>query len=131
MMESNEVLTLMLAIAVSGGLVWGCSRWYYERQLKASLARVDKLDKAREFALQQGLQARRQIDKMQRQLDSQQLLMTQSQLAQQRLMAMKSTLRDAELDALARQRASHSEPPDLPPTGFADTQTMEQPQQRQ
>lgn len=127
MTASNDMLPWVLAIVAAGLLAWAGCRWWYRRQIGAMLARIDKVDKAREFAVQQGLQARRQIEKMQRQLDSQQQLMTQSQLAQQRLMVMKSTLRDAEHDALARQRAAHDKAPELPPSGFADTQAMEDP----
>lgn len=46
----------------------GACHWWYGRRLTAMADRLDKMDKARQFSQQQTLQARKQIEKLQKDL---------------------------------------------------------------
>ena len=94
----------------------GC-RWWYGRKLDAANSRFQKSDKARHFSIQQTLQARKQIEALQKDLAAQQEVMAQAQIARQRSRHLEEVLKaaaEAEGEALAVR----------PALGFADTQPM-------
>jgi hypothetical protein len=103
-----------LSISTVTGLACG---WWYRRKLAALSHRLHKSDKARLFAAQQTLQARRQVEALQKDMAVQQQAMAEAQVARQRTRHMEEALRavaEAEEAALAL-RPNH---------GFADTQPM-------
>ena len=60
-----------IALAI-GALTWCACRWWYGRRLRFVANHLDKTDKARLFSIQQTLQARKQIEKLQKDLAVQQ-----------------------------------------------------------
>ena len=87
----------------------------YGRQLRALNLRLQKIDKARQFSGQQLLQARRQVEALQKDLAAQNEVLARAQLATQRSRHLEDALR----------AASTAEPsgamPLAPAHGFADT----------
>ncbi|CAN5920235.1 hypothetical protein BH11PSE8_BH11PSE8_46510 [soil metagenome] len=104
--------------ATTGG---GC-HWWYGRKLQRMATQLEKADRAKEFSAQQTLQARRQIERLQKELAS----------ALQRLSALSPPSpvdRLAEAlragDAAIPERSEGRRP--LPVNGFADTEPMARP----
>ncbi|MDM4766059.1 hypothetical protein [Pelomonas sp. SE-A7] len=67
-MDANQWLIAVLGFLAGGVLVGGGLFWWCGRQLKAAAARVDKVEKARQFAGQQVTQARKQVEALQKEL---------------------------------------------------------------
>jgi hypothetical protein len=79
--------------------------------------RLQKSDKARLFSIQQTLQARKQVEALQKDLAAQQEAMAQAQIARQRSRHLEEVMKaaaEAEAESLALR----------PAHGFADTQPM-------
>jgi hypothetical protein len=109
------LLTLSCAGASIGTLV--LCVWWYRRKLAALAHRLHKSDKARLFSAQQTLQARRQIEALQKDVVVQKQAMEEAQVTRQRSRHMEEALKavaEAE-DAALAVRPNH---------GFADTQPM-------
>jgi hypothetical protein len=118
MIEIPLWLGLSVACGLAGAAGFGSCRWWTERALAASQARADKADKARQLAQVQTVQTRRQIERLQLALATQQRDMAERiRAAQQRAHHLQLAM--AQGDGLA---ARH---PELPIHGFADTQPME------
>jgi len=67
-MEAFDLfITCLGAIGLCAATAGAC-HWWYGRRLSAMADRLDKLDKARQFSQQQTLQARKQIEKLQKDL---------------------------------------------------------------
>ena len=108
-MENYAWVYFGLGVAAVAAGTWAVCRWWFGRQLAAAALRNDKLDKAHEFAGQQLMHARKQIESL-----------------QQDLAAFK---RGAAPHRAAPQgrtvRAADNPEPTRPPSGFADTQIMD------
>ena len=110
---------LLFALACSlvcAMTVLGC-RWWYVRKLDAMSHRLQKSEKARLFSVQQTLQARRQIEALQKDLAAQHEAMAQARMAKQRSRHLEEVLKSA-----AEEESQAIEKP--PAQGFADTQPM-------
>ena len=120
---------LWLIVAFGGCLLcaatWLSSRWWYGRKLQAANLRFQKIDKARHFSIQQTLQARKQIEALQRDLAAQQEVLTQAQIGRQRSRHMEEVLKAAaDAEAAAEAEAQAGALALRPAHGFADTQPM-------
>ncbi len=98
---------------------WLACRWWYGRKLDTAYLRLDKTDKARLFSIQQTLQARKQIEALQKDVSSQQEALSKAQIEHKRSRHLESALKvtaeeEARVAALSRP-AGH---------GFAETQPM-------
>lgn len=122
-MDTRHWLILAIGASLVGAATWFACHWWYGRQLETASQRLQKSDKARLFSIQQTLQARKQIEALQKDLAAQQQTMAQAQIAREHSRHMEAVLKAAadadaaaqtEIEALAR-RPSH---------GFADTQPM-------
>ena len=133
-METNLLLTLFVTSAVLCAATFAACHWWYGRKLAASAERLEKSEKARQFSAQQTLQARKQIEKLQRDLAASQRARAEAEAAQARernLRNLREVLAAAEppapapFHATARSTARSTEP--AAPTlvnGFADTLPM-------
>ena len=109
------LLSLSCSTASIATLLACC--WWYRRKLGALSHRLHKSDKARLFSAQQTLQARRQVEALQKDMAMQKQAMEEAQVTRQRSRHMEEALKavaEAEEANLAA-RPSH---------GFADTQPM-------
>lgn len=116
-MQTTPWLILALACAAASAATFTACCWWYRRQLDALGRRLHKTDKARLFSAQQTLQARRQVEALQKDLGVQKQAMAEAQVARQRSRHLEAALKavaDAE-DAAQVARPNH---------GFADTQPM-------
>ena len=129
-METNLLLTLFLTSAVLCAATFAACHWWYGRKLAASAERLEKSEKARQFSAQQTLQARKQIEKLQRDLASLQRARAEAEAAQARERNLREVLAAAEPPAAApTPSVARSADPGGPvaPTlvnGFADTLPM-------
>lgn len=116
-MGTPQWLVIAGFCSLSSAMTVLACRWWYRRRLSAVNVRWYKCDKARQFSIQQTLQARRQLDALQKDLSAQQQLMAAGQLAKHRS-------RHAE-EALKAIAAAEEAAPVLQVNhGFADTQPM-------
>lgn len=116
-------LAALSAAALGGGAV----RWWCGRRMFELLARLDKLEKARQVAGQHAAQARRQIEQLQKDLAAQHKARAEARSARKREL-------DESLDAagdsptriegIATEGEADTGRPVLPAHGFADTQPM-------
>ena len=118
-MDTRHWLIFAFGASFIGAATWFACRWWYGRKLEAANQRLQKCDKARLFSVQQTLQARKQIEALQKDLAAQQEAMAQAQIVRERSRHMEEVLKaaaaaEAEAEASAL-RPSH---------GFADTQPM-------
>lgn len=67
-MDANQWLIAVAGFLVGLVLTGGAAFWWFSRQLKAAAERVDKVEKARQFAGQQVTQARKQVEALQKEL---------------------------------------------------------------
>ena len=105
----------LAASAALCALVAAASRWWHGKQLAALAARLAKSERAREFAVQQASQARRQIEKLQRELSE------SRRPASSAAAAGSHAQRPA---AASSPSIPDSKAPALPAHGFADTQPL-------
>ena len=126
-METNLLLTLFAASAVLSAATFAACHWWYGRKLAAAAERLEKSEKARQFSAQQTLQARKQIEKLQRDLASLQRARAEAEAAQARERKLREVLAAAEPPAPAPIRATARSTEPAAPTlvnGFADTLPM-------
>ncbi|MBV8504165.1 MAG: hypothetical protein JO006_20885 [Paucibacter sp.] len=65
-----ETIGIALGGVVAGGLVAaGIGSWWWGRQLKGAAFRNSKLDQARQFAEQQGVQVKKQVEQLQKEIE--------------------------------------------------------------
>ncbi|MEJ6002022.1 hypothetical protein [Paucibacter soli] len=67
-MDSNQWLMAIAGLALGAAAAWGGAVWWFGRMLKQAAARLDKTEKARQFAATQTTQARKQIESLQHEL---------------------------------------------------------------
>lgn len=67
-MDANQWLIAAAAFLIGAAVAGAAAFWWFSRQLKAAAARVDKVEKARQFAGQQVTQARKQVEALQKEL---------------------------------------------------------------
>ncbi|MEH0167488.1 hypothetical protein ABT392_21285 [Paucibacter sp. JuS9] len=67
-MDANQWLIAAAGFLAGLGVAGGAAFWWFSRQMKAAAARVDKVEKARQFAGQQVTQARKQVEALQKEL---------------------------------------------------------------
>ena len=118
-MDTNQWLILAAGGCAIAAATWLGARWWYGRQLSALNARLQKVEKARQFSSQQTLQARRQVEALQKDLAAQNELLAKAKMATQRSRHLEEALRvasDADLGA--------STLPQGPAHSFADTQPL-------
>jgi hypothetical protein len=117
-MDTQNWLIVALGSLLVGGATWlGCWLWY-GRKMEALNHRLQKSEKARHFSSQQTLQARKQLEALQKDLAAQNAAMAKAQVSQQRTRHLEEALKAsaiAELDADGPARPTH---------GFADTQPL-------
>jgi len=119
-MEASPLLFLLGAAGVAA-VSAGAMRWWYRRQLLSLASRLDKSERARQYALQQGSQARKQVEKLQREL-------SESRRPAAAPAAKNSTTPErpapAAPQAPDRLAAATPKAPARPPHGFADTMPL-------
>jgi len=99
-------------------LTWAATAWWYRRQLRALALRLGKTDRARQYALEQVTQARKQVEKLQRELsESRRSIPAAPQSGSQRRPTPSTSPVSAETPA-------PSTPTARPANGFADTMPM-------
>jgi F0F1-type ATP synthase membrane subunit b/b' len=104
------------ASALACAVIAAASRWWHGKQLAALAARLSKSERAREYAVQQASQARKQIDKLQRELSESRRPASSAASA-----AGSSAQRPAPASSPS---IPESKAPPLPAHGFADTQPL-------
>ena len=117
MMDLRHWLMLALAALVAAVVTWALCHWLYGRRISTLVGKLGKSDKARQFSVQQTLQARKQIEALRKDLAAQQEAMAQAQVARARSRHLEEVLKAAsetEDEGVARR----------PANGFADTQPM-------
>jgi hypothetical protein len=119
-MELAEYTLPALYSLVLTATTYGVCRWRYERRLKIALQRMQKLDAARQAAGQRALQARRQVEQLQKELAEQHRVRADS------LSGRRRSATAATGGAVGPAKADIPVEPvlQLPPNGFADTQPM-------
>lgn len=120
-MDAPLWLSLTVACTLACAATLGGSFWWFGRRLATLNHKLDKLDKARQFAGQQTAQARKQIERLQAELAAQQRKLSQAHVTKQRSEQLDLVLGAADSAATARA----ARPTTLPPVnGFADTLPM-------
>lgn len=119
MMNAMQLLAAGFAALASAALGALALRWWCGRRIATLLARIDKLERARQLASQHSAQARRQIEQLQKDLAEQHRARADARSARKRDLS-------AALDANEQQtlRLDPAERPHLPAHGFAETQPM-------
>ena len=107
------------AAAALCAAVWGACRWWYGRSLGALRLHLDKVDRARQHAVQQGLQLRKQVEKLQKEMSETRRASTHAAVQRGRERHLESVL-----SSDAAQVATASAEPVTSPHGFADTLPM-------
>ncbi len=128
-METNLLLTLFVTSAVLCAATFVACHWWYGRKLAASAERLEKSEKARQFSAQQTLQARKQIEKLQRDLAALQRARAEAEAAHARERNLREVLAAAAPPAPAPRPTAAPGGLDDPATatlvnGFADTMPM-------
>lgn len=123
-METIHWIAAAMAALIVGVASAGACVFFFKRRIDELTRRMNKIDKARQTALQHGLQARTQIDMLQKELAeqqrqrSQQTRTTQQQVRREELdLVLEAADRSA---ALAAATSFTTRGP-LPKSGFADT----------
>ncbi|MGN6829508.1 hypothetical protein [Paucibacter sp. M5-1] len=125
-MQANQWLMTGAAFAAWTVLLLGAVWWWATRQLRAAAARLDKVDKARQFAAQQAAQARKQIEGLQQELAGLRLAAQGHGKGNGHAVAAAPP---APRDDLLLPRAAPARGAEPPSDGFADTQIL-RPHQR-
>ena len=118
-MDTTQWLIFATGGCAIAAATWLGARWWYGRRLDALNLRLQKVDKARQFSSQQTLQARRQVEALQKDLAAQNEVLAKAQLATQRSRHLEETLRTASAAELFGSTV-----PQGPAHSFADTQPM-------
>lgn len=110
-----------LAATVGGG------QWWYRRRVAELLARMERLERARQGADQMAQQARRQVEQLQKDLATQHR--AQADAARERRRTMASAASAAAASSAAARSTlecmlDDAATPPTPKNGFADTQPM-------
>jgi len=117
-MDVRHWIIVSSGSAVAGVLTWVACHWWYGRRIGNLAAKLAKVEKARLFTVQQALQARKQIEALQKDLAAQNEALEQAQVARQRSRHLEEVLKAAsEADAAETLLAR-------PANGFADTQPL-------
>jgi hypothetical protein len=118
-MEGSPLL-FMLVAAVAAVVTAVAMRSWYRRQVLSLASRLDKSERARQYALHQGSQARKQVEKLQRELSE-----------SRRPVAAPAPRKSASPERPASAPEACDRPADLapqpsarPPRGFADTMPL-------
>ena len=118
MMEIPLWLGLAVAFCTAAAAGFGASQWSSARRIATLGAQLDKADKARQLALVQTAQTRKQIERLQAELSAQQRDMAERiRAAQQRVHQL--------LQVLAQGDKPGEPRPEVSVRSFADTQPME------
>ena len=128
-METNLLLTLFVTSAVLCAATFAACHWWYGRKLAASAQRLEKSEKARQFSAQQTLQARKQIETLQKDLALLQRGRAEAEAAQARERNLREVLAAAAPPTPSPRQAAAPDRLDDPATatlvnGFADTLPM-------
>ena len=122
-MEANLLLTLLITSSVLCTATFTACRWWYGRLLAASAERLQKNEKARQFSAQQMLQARKQIEKLQKDLALLHRGRAEAEAAQARERNLREVLAAAAPPRSASTFSVDAAAPALV-NGFADTLPM-------
>lgn len=118
-MDTRHWLIFAFACSLISAATWFGCHWWYGRKIQGLIQRLHKSDKARLFSSQQTIQARKQIEALQKDLAAQHEAMAQAQVARQRARHLEEVLKAASAaEPTADQMALR------PAHGFADTQPM-------
>jgi sRNA-binding protein len=125
-MDLTSVTWFSIAVAVGSCFAafatWSACRWWYGRKLAAAAQRLRKSDQGRLFSQEQAQLARRQVESLKRELETERAKASSSQSSQKRARELEEALRAAERSAAT---VLQSAPMPLAPThGFADTQIL-------
>jgi hypothetical protein len=118
-MDTRQSMILAVGALLIAVATWLACRWWYGRQLRAAAQRTLKVEKARLFAVQQTLQARKQIESLQRELATRGEALVHAEVARDKSRRLQQALL-----AAAREDAHATSEDMLPSHGFADTQPM-------
>ncbi len=120
---------LLLGALIAGGLLF----WWFGRQLKLSALKLERVEKARQFAAQQAAQARKQVEQLQKELGE---LRQAHGIRTPRTAAHVELAPAASAEPLSAAQVAEALPlvaapprPPAAPDGFADTQ-IQLPHQR-
>lgn len=118
-MDANQWLIAVAGFLIGAVLAGGAAFWWFGRQLKAAADRVDKVEKARQFAGQQVTQARKQVEALQKELGD----LKHAAKTALRPARPADTLPPAEPEAFDPflPLAASAPPPAVSADGFADT----------
>jgi len=104
--------------AVTAALTWWACHGWYGRRIGSLASKLAKSEKARQFTSQQAMQARKQIEALQKDLAAQNEALEQAQVARQRSRHLEEVLKAAsEAESTETLLAR-------PANGFADTQPL-------
>jgi hypothetical protein len=109
------MLGLVLASVALCAATWGACHWWYGRRIADALLQFDKAEKGRQLSIQQTMQARKQIERLQKELAAQH---------RSTMPAAGGSSVDLQLQAVLRAGDTASTARRLPATGFADTEPM-------
>jgi hypothetical protein len=118
MMDMRQWIILGSGSALAAVLTWVACHWWYGRRIGGLAAKLAKVEKARLFTVQQALQARKQIEALQKDLAAQNEALEKAQVARQRSRHLEEVLKAAsEAESTETLLAR-------PANGFADTQPL-------
>ena len=120
-MDTRNWLIFAGGVVAACVATWLLCHWWYGRRVDAANLRLQKVEKARLFSIQQTLQARKQVEALQKDLSAQQEAMAQAQVERQRSRHLEEATR---LATLAEAQAEGDAVTHRPTHGFADTQPM-------
>jgi chemotaxis response regulator CheB len=124
-MDASSWSSLVIAAALGGGIAWFGARWWFGRQFAELRAQAGKAENARQVALQQSQQVRKQIDQLQKDISSLQRKKPVAKAAAPDP-AKDRAARMAEAESLLAAAAAADGPDTIraafPEHGFADTQ---------
>lgn len=119
-MDANQWLIAAAGFLAGLAAAGGAAFWWFSRQMKAAAARVDKVEKARQFAGQQVTQARKQVEALQKELGELKHAAKAGTLRQFRNSEPPPISEPAAFDPFL-PLAPAAPPPSSSPDGFADT----------
>jgi len=120
-MDTNQWFVAIGVIVASCAATWLGTRWWYGRKLVVSLARIRKLEKAREVSFQQTTQARKQLEQLQREMAELRRPPGQREVAKPNTQAPEEPHRATDNPLL---RPDSVDEPAAPHHGFAETQVI-------